>query len=166
MVDKQVVDNWINKADEDMVFAKAILEDNLEFYLQICFSLHQATEKYLKAYIMAMGLEFEKIHDLTKLLQICAQKDAGFNNFSDAAKLLNPFYIGTRYPDLEVRVSKSQTENVLKLAEQIAAFVKEKIEAVEGEVVEEDPSAHSNDSGQASSPQQDSGQAGQGKKEE
>lgn len=129
MVDKQVVDNWINKADEDMVFAKAILEDNLEFYLQICFSLHQATEKYLKAYIMAKGLEFEKIHDLTKLLQICAQKDEGFNNFSEAAKLLNPFYIGTRYPDFEVKISKSQTENILNLAEGIAIFVKEKIKA-------------------------------------
>lgn len=134
MVDKQIIDSWIDKADEDLVFAKAILEDHLEFYLQICFALQQAVEKYLKAYIIATGLEFEKIHDLNKLLQMCAQKDEEFNNFSETTKLLNPFYIGTRYPDFEVRVNKSQTENLLNLVEQMATFVKRKIE---GEVVEE-----------------------------
>lgn len=139
MVDKQIVDEWIAMADDDLAFAKAALEDKLEYYLQICFYLHQATEKILKAYILANALEFEKIHDLNKLLQICVQKDEEFSEFVENVKLLNPFYIGTRYPDVVIKVSKSQTENVLNLAEQIASFVKEKLkEAVEGEVVEEE----------------------------
>lgn len=125
-------------ADDDLAFAKAALEDNLEYYLQICFYLHQATEKILKAYILANALEFEKIHDLNKLLRICVQKDEEFSEFVETVKLLNPFYIGTRYPDVVIKVSKSQTKNVLNLAEQIAAFVKEKIKAVKGEVVEEE----------------------------
>lgn len=137
MVDKQIVDEWIVLADDDLAFAKAALEDKLEYYLQICFYIHQATEKILKAYILANELGFEKIHDLNKLLQICIQKDEEFSEFVEAAKLLNPFYIGTRYPDVVIKVNKSQAENALNLAEQISNFVKEKIEAVEGEVVEE-----------------------------
>ena len=138
MVDKQVIDEWIAKAEEDLTFVKVTLEDNLEFYLQICFFLHQATEKILKAYILVNELGFEKIRDLIKLLKICAQKDQEFNNFFEGAKLLNPFYIGTRYPDFVITVNKSQAEEALKLTEQIIAFVKKKIEAVEGEVVEEE----------------------------
>lgn len=137
MVDKQVIDEWIAIAGDDLAFAKAALEDELEFYLQICFFLHQATEKILKAYILANELEFEKIHDLNKLLRICAQKDEEFNKFSENIKLLNPFYIGTRYPDVVINVNKSQAENSLNLAEQVAEFVKQKLKNV-GEVVEEE----------------------------
>ena len=138
MVDKQIIDEWIARADEDLAFAKASLEDGLEFYPQICFFLHQSTEKILKAYILANELGFERMHDLIKLLQICVQKDEVFNNFIETAELLNPYYIGTRYPDFVFKVNKSQAENALKLAEQVAVFVKGKIEAVEGEVVEEE----------------------------
>ncbi len=127
MVDQQIIKEWIAKADEDMGFSKAALVDNLEFYLQICFYVHQAIEKYLKAYILANELGFEKIHDLMKLLQICAQKDEEFNNFFETVKLVNPFYIGTRYPDFIIEVNKSQAENALNLTEQIANFVKEKL---------------------------------------
>jgi len=138
MVDKQVIDEWVAMADDDLAFAKAALEDNLEYYMQICFYLHQATEKILKAYILANELEFEKIHDLNKLLRICVQKDEKFSKFVETVKLLNPFYIGTRYPDVVITIDKSQAENSLHLAEEIAAFVKQKLEAVEGEVVEEE----------------------------
>jgi len=83
-------------------------------------------------------LEFEKIHDLNELLRICVQKDEKFSVFVETVKLLNPFYIGTRYPDIVIAINKSQAENALHLAEEIAAFVKQKLEAVEGEVVEEE----------------------------
>lgn len=51
MVDPELINNWIKKADEDLKYAKVSLEENLEFYPQISFLLHQAVEKYFKAYI-------------------------------------------------------------------------------------------------------------------
>lgn len=127
MADSQVVGNWLDKADEDLAFAKASLEDGLEFYPQICFYLHQSVEKYLKAYIIAKGLNLKRIHDLTELVQICMEKDQEFNKFYEAAKLLNPFYIGTRYPDFIISINKFNAEKALKAAEQIANFVKAKL---------------------------------------
>lgn len=37
MVDSKLVAGWIEKADEDLKFAKVSLEEGLEFYPQICF---------------------------------------------------------------------------------------------------------------------------------
>ena len=138
MVDPKLIAEWIEKADEDLKFARVSLEEGLEFYPQICFLLHQAVEKYLKAYIIANELDFRKTHDLGRLVNICGQKDNEFNQYFDKVADLNTYYIETRYPDYEIQVNKSQAENALRLAVDIAAFVKQKLEAVEGEVVEED----------------------------
>lgn len=130
MVDPKLVNSWVEKADEDLLFARASLKDSLEFYPQICFLLHQAVEKYLKAYIIASELDFQKIHDLGRLVKICGQKDKGFDKYFDKIADLNTYYIETRYPDFEVIVNKSQTEKALKTAEQIARFVKFKLSLV------------------------------------
>lgn len=61
---------------------------------------------------------------MTELVQICAGSDPEFNKFYEAAKLLNPFYIGTRYPDFVITISKSNAEKALHVTEQIAHFVK------------------------------------------
>ncbi len=67
MVDRQLIEEWIKKADEDLGFASSVLDDST-YYAQICFHYQQAAEKYLKAFIIGNDLEFNKIHDLVKLL--------------------------------------------------------------------------------------------------
>lgn len=74
MVDRRLVDEWLAKADEDYGFASSIIQDST-YYAQICFHFHQAAEKYLKTYIVANELPFEKIHDLLILLKTCCTKD-------------------------------------------------------------------------------------------
>ena len=127
MADNQVIKNWLDKADDDLAFAKANLQQGLEFYPQICFYLHQSVEKYLKADIIAKGLNLKKIHDLMQLVQVCAEDDQEFNQFYEAAKLLNPFYIGTRYPDFIISVDKADAEKALNATEEIASFIKSKL---------------------------------------
>ena len=46
MADPKVVQEWLQKADEDLGFAASIIEDS-PFYAQICFHFQQAAEKYL-----------------------------------------------------------------------------------------------------------------------
>lgn len=127
MVDRQVVEEWLNKADEDLLYAKASLEDGLEFYSQICFHLHQAVEKYLKAYIISNELSFRRIHDLSALLKVCIVKDQEFSNFKHEVEKITPFYIKARYPDFIFSVGKEQASNALKVAQEIATFVKTKL---------------------------------------
>lgn len=69
MVDTKIVEEWISKADEDFEFAFLNLNEGKTFFAQICFHFQQASEKYLKAYIIGQELEFRKIHDLPVLLK-------------------------------------------------------------------------------------------------
>ncbi len=75
MADRRIVEEWINKADDDFNFASVNLDKENRFYGQICFHFHQAAEKYFKAFIIAYDLEFEKVHDLVRLQKLCAQKE-------------------------------------------------------------------------------------------
>jgi HEPN domain-containing protein len=98
MAEPQVVIEWIKKAQEDFEFARINLEEEIPFFSQICFHFHQAAEKYLKAFIVANNLEFKKIHDLIILLKLCKAKQPQLDSISEDCKLLNRFYIDTRYP--------------------------------------------------------------------
>lgn len=57
MVDRTIVDEWLNKADEDVGFASGALEDEDEFFAQIRFHFQQAAKKYLKAFIIQHTLK-------------------------------------------------------------------------------------------------------------
>jgi HEPN domain-containing protein len=61
MAEPRLIDEWLKKAEEDYQFAASVREDST-FYAQICFHFHQAAEKYLKAFIVARDLDFQKIH--------------------------------------------------------------------------------------------------------
>ncbi len=98
MADTKVVQEWLEKADEDFNFASSNLIEKNSFFAQICFHFQQAAEKYLKSFIVAYDLEFEKIHNLLHLLEICARKDSSLNSLQRECDLLNSSYIDTRYP--------------------------------------------------------------------
>jgi HEPN domain-containing protein len=58
MAEREITQEWLSKADEDFRFALMNFNEGKEFFAQICFHLHQAAEKFLKAYIVAFDLEF------------------------------------------------------------------------------------------------------------
>jgi len=97
MVDAQIVEEWLQKAEEDYLFACSVIEDS-PFYAQICFHFHQSGEKYLKSLIIAYELEFKKIHDLPVLLKLCLEIDPGLKALLEDCTFLNAFYIESRYP--------------------------------------------------------------------
>ena len=81
MVDRDIIKEWITKADQDFEFARINLEEKNNFFAQICFHFNQSIEKYLKAFIIANRLEFRKIHDLHLLrpLNLMEQFIIGIN---------------------------------------------------------------------------------------
>jgi HEPN domain-containing protein len=98
MADRLIVEEWLKQADDDFGFAETNLKGTSEFYAQICFHIEQAAEKYLKAYIIGNGLEFEKVHDLVHLLRTCSSFEAAFAALKEDCIFLNTAYIETRYP--------------------------------------------------------------------
>jgi len=97
MADSFEVEKWLQKANDDYQFSASILPET-NFYSQVCFFFQQSAEKYLKAYIIKKQLDFKKMHDLIRLLEICQKKDSSFQEIFDDCNLLNAFYVDTRYP--------------------------------------------------------------------
>ncbi|MDB4304127.1 HEPN domain-containing protein [Desulfosarcina sp.] len=125
MADPQIVREGLKKADEDLNFASSIVDDS-PFYAQFCFHFHQATEKYFKAFIVANDLEFKKIHDLIVLHKACMVKAR--KPLIDDCKVLNRYYIYTRYPiHWRSEYNKNETLMAQKAARNIALMIKEKI---------------------------------------
>lgn len=127
MANSNIAKEWSDKAEEDFLFAKTTFDEGIDFYSPICFHLHQAVEKYLKAYIVANNLDFSKIHDLSQLLQICSNHDSSFSQLTGQVNELNPYYIETRYPGIAVSFGRVQTEQALKITEEIISFIKSKL---------------------------------------
>ena len=123
MAEPQVIKEWLDKADEDFDFAESILEDTT-FYAQICFHFHQAAEKYLKAFVIGYNLQFLKIHDLQVLLKSCETKNKTLMILNDDCKLLNRFYIDTRYP---VHWPANYTIDTARQAKGAAVKIRDKI---------------------------------------
>jgi HEPN domain-containing protein len=98
MVDKQIISEWLKKADEDYLFAEKHLKDEESFFAPLCFHCHQSAEKYLKAYLIARGWGLKKTHDLIILLSHAVTYEQSLTILSEEVKRLNAYYIETRYP--------------------------------------------------------------------
>lgn len=138
MAHRLVVLEWLYKADQDFGFAEKSLErEDLPYFDQIGFFLHQAVEKYLKAYIVKFDLKFEKQHDLERLLETVIEHDRGLAELREACRLLTPFYFETRYPGAGLVLTREKVEEAINQVRKIQAVIRGKL-GIEGEVTKED----------------------------
>jgi HEPN domain-containing protein len=124
---KKEIEEWLSKANKDLEEAKFLFEQNRPLEDSAYF-IHQAIEKYLKAFLIFNGWELEKIHDLVKLTKDAAKFDKSFEKFIPVMEEITDFYIESRYPvGYEVEYTKEEIEKSIKDAEAIKSLVIEKI---------------------------------------
>jgi len=92
------VKEWITIADCDFDSAKILNEAARRHYEIICYHCAQATEKYLKAYLVYHDIIPEKNHDLLHLNRCCMNIDSAFQNINTMCGFLNRFANDIRYP--------------------------------------------------------------------
>jgi HEPN domain-containing protein len=71
-VQLSLVRQWIAKADVDFRTAERLLIDAEPIRASIAFHCQQATEKYLKAFLVFRAVEFPKTHSIGRLLDLVA----------------------------------------------------------------------------------------------
>src|SRR3989344_6498888 len=123
----EFVNEWLSIAEDDLRWAKASFEDG--FYSRVCFVCQQVAEKALKAYLYGNKLQ-QKTHSLLRLMEACAQKEPRFRELKNDLVVLDPYYIGARYPDIgdiERFEKKELAQEALTAAEKISRFVKNEI---------------------------------------
>lgn len=119
---ERIIDQWMRKADNDLKSAEILLEAPESLGDNVCVLSQQAAEKYLKALLVYLGIEFQRSHSLTYLLGLLTEKVNIKEKMFDIADFLTPFAVDLRYPgDLEV--SLSDAEEALDGAAMIKEFV-------------------------------------------
>jgi Uncharacterized conserved protein related to C-terminal domain of eukaryotic chaperone, SACSIN len=67
---EQLVNQWITKADHDLGMAELAIANKPEYKDLICFHCQQSAEKYLKAYLVHLNIDFKKSHSTPLLFLV------------------------------------------------------------------------------------------------
>jgi len=90
-------ERWIDFAQEDLRMAEIAMRE--EIFNQVCFHSQQCVEKALKSLMAEKGAPIPRTHRLTDLLEAVAQQENSIEHLAADIKLLDRYYIPTRYPD-------------------------------------------------------------------
>ncbi len=119
---KNYIRQWIAKAGDDLIVIDKLTQFEIVATSAVCFHCQQVVEKYLKAFLIAQGVEIRKTHNIEFLLAECEEFDPEFSLIDP--KDLNDFGVDIRYPgDIY-----SPTDIETLAHKQIALEVKELVE--------------------------------------
>jgi HEPN domain-containing protein len=129
MADREIISEWLQKAEDDFQFARISLDEKKPFVAQICFLFQQSAEKYLKAFMLSQGLKLQKIHDLTILLKRCLEKAPRMAELSEDCNILSTFYVETRYPvHWPATFAHEDAEQAFRAAHRIRSFIRSELD--------------------------------------
>lgn len=120
---------WLKQAKHDLLVANRNIED--KFYADACYSAEQAAQKALKAYLYFQGERFVWEHSVRELVKRCLKFQLSFQKFEDLGKILDQYYIPTRYPDALAPPAVPYESYTKKEAEEAVKIAKEILEEVE-----------------------------------
>lgn len=113
---------WWKKAQTDLTSAFVLIEHNPPIIETTCFHCQQAAEKAIKAYLIWQGIPFQKIHNLSYLIDLCSIHDKRFEELHSDAETLTPYAINIRYPG-ENWASAEDAKAALRAAEKIIGCI-------------------------------------------
>lgn len=88
---------WLRQAEHDLNVAQSHQERG--DFSDACFMAEQASQKALKGFLIAKGRRSTPIHSVAQLSEECSQIDKEFSVHIAPARILDQYYIPTRYPD-------------------------------------------------------------------
>lgn len=114
---------WLIKAEHDIGSARRLLSGDIPYLDTAVYHCQQAAEKSLKAYLTLMETPFQKIHDLSFLVEQCMELDIEFEQIMDISSILTPYAIAFRYPGDVIEPDPQDADEALRLAVEVFDFV-------------------------------------------
>ena len=127
---------WLKQAEYNL----RVAENNLksDFYSAACFMSEQSAQVALKAYIISKTHRpVLWIHSIQKLSEKCAEYDKDFERLIEYGRILDRFYIPTRYPDAITPPALPYETYTKKDAKEAVRFSKNIISKVKKRLLEE-----------------------------
>lgn len=115
-VARDLVREWLARADIDYRTALRLLNDSDPIRESIAFHCQQAAEKYLKAFLVRQSIEVPKTHSIVRLLDLVHQVNAGLAQRLADAEYLSPFGVDIRYPGDFPKLLPGQEAEAFQLA--------------------------------------------------
>lgn len=112
--DSTYPEDWLLIARKDMSRVQCMLD--MEDPEAAGFYLQQATEKYLKAYLLSKSWRLKRTHDLELLLNDAVIHDPSLEEFRPLCQEVSDYYMVERYP-LSVPTEISEQDVRESLAE-------------------------------------------------
>jgi len=127
---REYVRAWLYKAGSNMKNAEIIMsaDDESPPLDTICFHCQQASEKYLKAYLIFQCIPFQYSHNLADIVDACMQVDRDFVSIQRKAEILTPYAVEIRYPDDFYMPTRQEAEESLTIATEIREFILARID--------------------------------------
>jgi HEPN domain-containing protein len=89
---------WLAKAHDDLTVAEVVFENATGVNWAACFHAQQASEKAIKALLVACGIDFPRSHSVDRLLALLPSEMADEFDL-DALEELTPWAVAGRYPE-------------------------------------------------------------------
>ena len=115
-VKQDLAKQWLSKADADVAVAELLFSHGEAYHEPLAFHCQQAAEKYLKALLTWLQLEFPKTHDIGQLLDLLSPRAPDVADALQALTSLTPFGVAARYPGPIALISGARAAEALDLA--------------------------------------------------
>ena len=126
----ELINSWMNKANKDLLSVQHELSFPDAVTETVCFHCQQAVEKYLKGYLISLGISFAKTHEIGELITKCENKDREISVFKEEADKLTDYAIEIRYPDDWYEPTLEEAREAFEIATKIKEFIQNKISKV------------------------------------
>ena len=98
---KQITQEWVDKAEGDFATAQRELQvQEMPNYDAVCFHSQQCVEKYLKACLQEENIAFNRIHDLSRLLDLLLPVEPRWETLRPTLEVLTAYAVEFRYPGI------------------------------------------------------------------
>jgi HEPN domain-containing protein len=103
---KQITQEWVDKAEGDFATAQRELQvQEKPNYDAVCFHSQQCIEKYLKACLQEENIAFNRIHDLSRLLDLLLPIEPTWETLRPMLEVLTTYAVEFRYPGISANQS-------------------------------------------------------------
>ena len=88
---------WLKQAEHQLEVTSGLL--GLGFWSDVCFNAEQTALIAQKAFLYGKGRRHVLVHSIHELAMQCTEMDEAFAQAIEWGKILDRYYIPTRYPD-------------------------------------------------------------------
>ncbi|MBM4166660.1 MAG: HEPN domain-containing protein [Ignavibacteria bacterium] len=124
---QELVEGWLDKAERDFATAQQLLSQENVITENVCFHSQQAVEKFLKAYLVFLGVAFPKTHEIGELITLCEQYDDEIEKLKIDADTLTDYAVEIRYPDVYYVPTIEEAKESISIAAKVKELILKRI---------------------------------------